>query len=89
MITPIFLLTQCSDVLPKFPCSAHRIWWQKDHHAVLNIALVNAGSDSNVAKREFREDEGVFHDNIFGCIKDGLDEPGVFAIQDCEPLRPL
>jgi hypothetical protein len=51
-------------ILSAFVSCCHRVRGQKDHHAIIDIALVYARPHTDMPKRELGEDERVLHDDI-------------------------
>lgn len=61
---------------------------EEDYHLVLNVALVDSGTDPDMAGRDFREDERVFEQDVGRGIQDRLDEPWVLPDPICYPDSP-
>src|SRR5208283_3326431 len=77
------------DLLPELRRRVHRVGRKEDHHAVIDITLVDARPYTDVAEREFGKDEGVFHDNILRGIEHGLDKTGIFLVELSKAQSPF
>ena len=70
-------------------CCLHRVRRKEDHHTVLNITLINARPDPDMAECHFREDERVFQDDVGRGVENGLNEAGILSVQLSQPHRPF